>query len=56
MLDIDPGDLAQVALGRGSKIEDVFTEKTIAPWIFVTVVPLLLCYNQGKPVDNFQGG
>ena len=55
VLDFDPGDVAQVDFGRGSKIEDVFTEQTIATWTFVTVLPVLLCYTQSQPRGNFQG-
>ena len=56
MLDFDPGDAAQVDFGRGSTIEDVLTVQTIATWIFVTMLPVLLCYTQGLPLGNFQGG
>lgn len=56
MLDFDPGDVAQVDFGRGSEIEDVFTEQTIAPRTLVTVLPVLMCYTLGQPRGNFQGG
>lgn len=56
VMDFDPGDAAQAEFGRGSTIEDVFTEQTIATWNFVTVLPVLLCYTQGQPLGNFQGG
>ncbi len=54
--DFDPGDAAQVDFGRGSTIEDVFTEQTIATWKFVTVLSVLLCHTQRQPLGNFQGG
>ena len=38
VLDFDPGDVAQVDFGRGPTIKDVFTEQTIATWIFVMVL------------------
>lgn len=56
VLKFDPGDAVQVDSGRGSTIEDVFMEQTIATWIFVMVIPMLLCYTQGQPLGNFQGG
>lgn len=38
VLAFDPGDVAQVDFGRGPTIKDVFTEQTIATWIFVMVL------------------
>ena len=54
VLDFDPGDVAQVDFGRGSTIEDVFTEQAIATWNFVTMLPVHLCYTQSQPRGNFR--
>ena len=38
VLEFDPGDVAQVDFGRGPTTKDVFTDQTIATWIFVMVL------------------
>ena len=53
VLDFDPGDVAQVDFGRGSTIEDVFTEQAIATWNFVTMLPVHLCYTPESAPGQF---